>query len=956
LRRGRLFLDTKIPLEELNFSVGYWFSGDVSFSRSSILSGQSFSDLLYESAKKRALQWEKKREKIKASGKDEAYIKALGKVDEENLQIYYQELAEIAELKQTGVTDLPIRKEYKITDEDYKIFYQYLAVWHCLAIGLYADILFLGNSWKNTPLLPSLIPYLLEKYRDNPLLTSEFWQEAISSIVKVYEEFYDSLKSNFSYCAPEIRMKLALSLANLPSEYKYLALEQGNKAFSDWLEINSIPLDKIFDANNYDDFQVLKRIIYQENKPFFDSLKSLLEKIQGAERIDGSKTDRIGSLLVGWEFLNRFDSIPHLPIIESEKLSAIMETNPKKSDRVSQSSVSSQTTTRKNTMSNQNASNPLQNLKGLFQNRPEVLKMLDARELDLAGLESEAYIREQKKRKLYPEPVNFYATGRTGAGKTSLGNTLLDSGTGKSPMKSTGHQDCTNSVQYFALASNLRYFDLPGAGSNEQFENINRGALLIEQIIDEDEEIYPVKDLRILDFSEYETKGFKEKLIAVEEWQSKENQKNVSADIILYVVAPHMMFIGDDKRYLRALLKSQKQQNQKIIFALNIHRTKDGTSIIPTPQNLEDARKIITEIYQKFYPNTIPLIVEIDSLKGTGVSEITELICQILPSEKIGNMQQALKDELKEVAKKERSYRYRQTLISIASRLATERVDTPLGKGVLSEAYAAVCSYGISIFVEEDARIDMEKAVYELVDEYAAQTKMSRARVIEVMTKDVQEKEVTTEKISGYIPEYEDFSITDEIPDYHEETIKVKRSAIERGGLGFVEGVVQVVASPISLVQGIVSAFGGMKEEDIVGNKIHQEFDRDAYKNENVIKAGTRKVTRIEQRFKGMKEQKQTVTEKIPYVVEKMQKVGEKFIQGGYPVVENLLAIGLGIESDDLSVDLSQNFEQVVELGQKQVKTVLSRYEAKINQLAESSDPDLAEAEIIKILEGALLK
>jgi hypothetical protein len=147
-----------------------------------------------------------------------------------------------------------------------------------------------------------------------------------------------------------------------------------------------------------------------------------------------------------------------------------------------------------------------------------------------------------------------------------------------------------------------------------------------------------------------------------------------------------------------------------------------------------------------------------------------------------------------------------------------------------------------------------------------------------------------------------------------------------------------------------------MKEEDIVVNKIHQEFDRDAYKNENVIKAGTRKVTRIEQRFKGMKEQKQTVTEKIPYVVEKMQKVGEKFIQGGYPVVENLLAIGLGIESADLSVDLSQNFEQVVELGQKQVKTALSRYEAKINQLAESNDPDLAEAEIIKILEGALLK
>jgi hypothetical protein len=195
-----LVLDTKIPLDKLNFSVGYWFSGDTTFTRRPILSGQSFPDLLYESAKKRALEWEKKREKIKASGKDEAYIKALGKVDEENLQIYFQELAGIAELKQTGVTDLLIRKEYKITEEDYKTFYQYLAVWHCLAIGLYADILFLGNSWENTPLLPSLIPYLLEKYRDNPLLTSEFWQEAISSIVKVYEEIHEAFVERLSDC------------------------------------------------------------------------------------------------------------------------------------------------------------------------------------------------------------------------------------------------------------------------------------------------------------------------------------------------------------------------------------------------------------------------------------------------------------------------------------------------------------------------------------------------------------------------------------------------------------------------------------------------------------------------------------------------------------------------------------------------------------------------------------
>jgi predicted GTPase len=351
-----LILDTKILFDELNFSVGYWFSGDVSFTRSSILSSQSVSHLLHESAKKRALKWEEKREKIKASGKDEAYIKALGKVDEENLQIYYQELAEIAELKQIGVTDLPIRKEYKITEEDYKTFYRYLAVWHCLAIGLYADILFLGNSWENTPLLPSLIPYLLEKYRDNPLLTSEFWQEAISSIVKVYGEFYNSLRSDFAYCGHEIRMELALSLANLPSEYRCLALEQGNKAFSDWLRANDAPSDKVFDLDNDADCQLLKRIIYQEDKPFLESLKLLLDKVKDVDRIDGSQSAGVKSLIAGWEFLDRLGIISNVSMMEFEKSPKITDPNPKKCDMLNQASISHETVTRRETMGNQNSS------------------------------------------------------------------------------------------------------------------------------------------------------------------------------------------------------------------------------------------------------------------------------------------------------------------------------------------------------------------------------------------------------------------------------------------------------------------------------------------------------------------------------------------------------------------------------------------------------------------------
>ncbi|MBR8828751.1 MAG: formylglycine-generating enzyme family protein [Gomphosphaeria aponina SAG 52.96 = DSM 107014] len=314
-----LVLESKIPLGELHFGLGYWNSGDTSYIQSSILSGISFSELLYSSAKQRALEWEVTRQKLELLKKDEAYIKTMGGVNEENLQIYYRELAEKRELEQHGIDTSNVPKQYKITIGDYKIFYQYLAVWHCLAIGLYADMLFLGNSWENPPLLPSLIPYLLEKYQNHFLLTPKFWQETIAKIVTTYGQFYDSLKSDAAHCLPgEIRMQLALSLANLPSEYKYLAFKQCEAAVTDWLQANTGASDKVFDLDNDEDCQLLKRIFYQEDKPFLDSVKQLLAIVKDGENIDLSTWNRINSLLEGWKLFSRFGNIPYLPQVEVE--------------------------------------------------------------------------------------------------------------------------------------------------------------------------------------------------------------------------------------------------------------------------------------------------------------------------------------------------------------------------------------------------------------------------------------------------------------------------------------------------------------------------------------------------------------------------------------------------------------------------------------------------------------
>lgn len=548
--------------------------------------------------------------------------------------------------------------------------------------------------------------------------------------------------------------------------------------------------------------------------------------------------------------------------------------------------------------------NPLEILKLLFQDQPNVLKMLNLRELDESNLADKQLTEELKKRELYLEPVNLYATGRTRAGKTSLGNCLLNS----KPLISHGHQDCTDVVQYFRMASNLRYYDLPGAGSNENYENINRAALLIKQLPpdeDEDERIPPINEFALRDFSKYHiTKKYEEEIIEVATWQSEENQKWVESDIILYIIAPHEGFSRDDRKYLRGLMKSLKKRGKtnKVIFALNIHCNQDGT-LKPTQQNIQDVYKNISEIFSTFDPNSNPLIVEINSLKGNGINEITKVMCQILPENKIGNMGAVLQDELREVAKKERRLRYRQTLVCIASRLATYKVDQNLGeKSILSKAYEAVFSYAIKVFMEDNAYVEYEKAIYNAVDKYVSETQALRQEQVKKKIKDVEKKEIEVEKIVGYEPEFQDVTITDQVLTFESQTKKKKRSKLYRGILGFTEAVSQVAVAPISIIQGIGNVCGVTEEN--VCKEVHKSFNDDAYEEVEVFIPRTKEVTRNEQRLVNIKERKAKVMEMVYNVVEKEQVVGKNYLQGGYPVVENLLAIGLGIEKAESSKGL----------------------------------------------------
>lgn len=75
--------------------------------------------------------------------------------------------------------------------------------------------------------------------------------------------------------------------------------------------------------------------------------------------------------------------------------------------------------------------------------------------------------------------VNVFVTGRTGSGKTTLGNRLIGL---DYFMPSSGYQDCTDEINLLKFPIGLNYFDLPGVCSDDRLENYNRSALGLQQV------------------------------------------------------------------------------------------------------------------------------------------------------------------------------------------------------------------------------------------------------------------------------------------------------------------------------------------------------------------------------------------------------------------------------------------------------------------------------------------
>ncbi len=566
---------------------------------------------------------------------------------------------------------------------------------------------------------------------------------------------------------------------------------------------------------------------------------------------------------------------------------------------------------------------PIGVLKWLFSDQPNLLDVVT-----LGDLESGHLLEEVRRRTgLFADPVKMVVVGRTGAGKTSLGNSLF----GKKAMKTTGRMDCTKSLGVFHMKSNLWYIDTPGAGSNEEYENVTRLGLGLEQANGPRANAVPVHDYTHarVDASG-ETTGVEENVYTEKQWSEKLADE-FAPDVIAFVLAPHMQVLRDDRSYLGDVLG---RYGHKVLIALNLWRAGGGT--FTTPEHLLDAREKIGEVYRDVFPDgsAEPRFVEFNALTGSGVDELTRELCQKIPADKLGGIQAVLASELKVHAQRERSRQYRRTVNRIAARLALHTVDQQAGgQDLISVAASAVSQYGVLTFEATDLAAQISDEMSAHVDSEVQAVKEKRSE--QIIQKDVKTKQ---KDIIAKDPKFQDEKV--ETKEKRTRTRVVE----ETSGKGMREAT---KAYGKAGVDHLKISFGSG------GGETHQERNRRL--REELVNR-TRQTITEEYEVPVVHIQKKVIgytTRVIDSVTEVVgieeQIVGTKALTGGLPVIELLVAVGLGVEKYCTSGGGAGGAEKFVKREQEKARLTLDRARPQLEPLLAQGGP--AEDEIVRLLD-----
>ncbi|AFY99600.1 GTPase [Calothrix sp. PCC 6303] len=253
--------------------------------------------------------------------------------------------------------------------------------------------------------------------------------------------------------------------------------------------------------------------------------------------------------------------------------------------------------------------------------------------------------------------IKIVVTGRTGSGKTTLGNCLTGI---DNLMPSSGHQDCTNEINFIQFPVGIEYFDLPGVCSDDRLENYNRVALGLEQVED-----FPFVESLII--TQYiKNQDYQKQIFSIDQYK----QKQFQPDIIFYLIAPDKQFLRDDCFYLKDLLNMHSQ----LIYIFNMFVNKENCeNQIASYENISDAIDKITKVHADVLGNTNhPKIAKISCWTGEGVYELMKLSCQMLESKEAKKFDNFLNSQKKKISH-EFTYQAKFEIVKLLANIACQK-------------------------------------------------------------------------------------------------------------------------------------------------------------------------------------------------------------------------------------------------------------------------------------------
>ncbi len=204
-----LVLESEVDGDYLNFRLAYWGIGQGSYEYNSLISKLSYRDILFASAKQRALKWKTEiRDKLIVNGMslkeiNERYDQTQqhGAYNATNLAI----LEEEEEFTRLGIS---LSRPYRPDPQDWNVLCQILETYHCVVTGVMADVHHLIHNHADL-LLPNLLPDILKNQILLP--TDSLLQWVISS----YQSVFKLLAVERSHQIPEWTLQLAEGLVKL---------------------------------------------------------------------------------------------------------------------------------------------------------------------------------------------------------------------------------------------------------------------------------------------------------------------------------------------------------------------------------------------------------------------------------------------------------------------------------------------------------------------------------------------------------------------------------------------------------------------------------------------------------------------------------------------------------------------------------------------------------------------